>query len=121
MSEYDFFIRHLRFIAARTEKTEPDVSAMVDELNRIADAIEQTGRFIIPAERLKIAGRGLAGLAGFLQERILPEAIAAGNSAGEGQIRWVIDTSMNLMSVLLARAESEAAQDATMVLPPPPE
>ena len=120
MSEYDFYIKHLRFIAARTEKTSPDVSAMVDELNRMADAIENAGGFIIPADRLKVAGRALAGLAGFLQDRILPEAIAAGNDAGERQIRWVIDTSMQFMSVLLARAETAPTEDAAMELPPPP-
>ena len=121
MSEYNFYINHLRFIASRTERTSPDVSAMVDELNRIADAIEQTGGFIIPADRMKTAGRALAGLAGFLQERILPEAIAAGNSAGERQIRWVIDASMKFMSVLLARVETGPAEDVAMELPPPPE
>ena len=93
---------------------------MVDELNRIADAVEQVGGFTVPADRMKIAGRGLAGLAGFLQERILPEAISAGNAAGEREIRWVIDTSMQLMSTLLAGAETGSAEDATLKLPPPP-
>ena len=121
MSEYGFFVAHLRFVAARTERDDPDVTAMVDQLQRISDAVENTGGFAVPVDKLDTAGRALAGLAGFLQQQILPEVIAAGNSTGERQVRWVIDTSMNLMSVLLARAESEAAQDATMVLPPPPE
>lgn len=127
MSEYGFFIAHLRFVATRTERDDPDVSAMVDQLQRISDAVENTGGFSVPVDKLDTAGRALAGLAGFLQQKILPEVMAAGNTTGERQVRWVIDTSMNLMSSLLARAGSSEATEAhdsseSMVfkLPPPP-
>ena len=124
MSEYGFFVAHLRFVATRTERDNPDVVARVDQLQRISDAVENTGGFAVSADNLKTAGRALAGLAGFLQQQILPEIMAAGNTTGERQVRWVIDTSMNLMSTLLARAEEPGTRDASesMVfkLPPPP-
>jgi hypothetical protein len=122
MSEYDFFVSHLRFIASRTDRDNPDVTVMIDQLERIADAVENTGGFAVPPEKLRVAGRGLAGLAGFLQQQILPEVIAAGNTRGEIQVRWVIDTSMNLMSTLMARADSDNSNEsAVFKLPPPPE
>jgi len=121
MADYGFFVAHLRFVAARTDATTPDIAAMVSELGRIADDVEATGALTVPRERLRIAARGLAGLAGFLQERILPEVVAAENSNGERQVRWVIDTSMRLMTTLTTRAEL-AVSDQTEVLnlPPPP-
>ncbi len=124
MSEYDFFVAHLRFVATRTARDNPDVTEMVDQLQRIADAVENTGGFAVPANKLKTAGRALAGLSGFLQQQILPEIIAAGNANGERQVRWVIDTSMNIMTTLLARAEAPGTNDASessvFKLPPPP-
>ena len=105
MGEYGFFVAHLRFIAAKTDISEPETAAMVAELGRIADALEASREITVPFDRLRIAARGLAGVAGFLQEQILPEAVAAGNKAGERQIRWVIDTSMRLMTKLAGRAE----------------
>jgi len=124
MSEYGFFVAHLRFVAARTERDNPDVTAMVDQLQRISDAIENTGGFAVPVDKLDTAGRALAGLAGFLQQQILPEVMAAGNTTGERQVRWVIDTSMTLMSSLLARAEStedhDPSESMVFKLPPPP-
>ncbi len=121
MHDYGFFIAHLRFIVAKTEVTTPEVGAMMAELSRIADSIESTGGFSVAADDARIAGRGLAGLAGFLQERILPETVAAGNTAGEGQIRWVIDTAMALVGTLMTHAETQLSDEPIALnLPPPP-
>lgn len=121
MSEYVFFVSHLRFIVSKTDTTTPEVSTMMSELARIADAIEAMGGFTVEPDRLRVAGRGLAGLAGFLQERILPEAVAAGNATGERQVRWVIDTSMALMATLMTAAETgNSGEPMTVTLPPPP-
>ena len=122
MSEYDFFVSHLRFIASRTDRDNPEVTEMIDQLQRIADAVENTGGFAVSPEKLKASGRGLAGLAGILQQQILPEVISAGNTRGEIQVRWVIDTSMNLMSTLMARADADDLNESAIFeLPPPPE
>lgn len=94
---------------------------MVDELNQLADQIEKSGAFQVASDRLRVAGRGLAGLAGFLQDRILPEVVAAQNEPGERQVRWVIDTSMSLMATMMTRAETDVSGDPLMLeLPPPP-
>ena len=70
---------------------------------------------------MRIAARALAGVAGFLQQQILPEVVAAENKFGEVQIRWVIDTSMSVMANLMAHAEtSKDSEDYEVVLPPAP-
>ncbi len=121
MTDYGFFVAHLRFVAARTDASTPEVAAMAAELGRVADAIEKGSDFSVANDRLRIAARGFAGLAGFLQERILPEVVAAGNAAGERQVRWVIDTSMRLMATLTTHAEiGTCAEPLVLKLPPPP-
>ena len=95
-----------RFVAERTDRgSSPEVTAMMEELARAADAIEATGGFTAQAGRLRITARALAGVAGFLQQHILPEAVAAGNTDGERQVRWVIDTCMETMAALTTHAE----------------
>tara|TARA_A100001037_G_C14826905_1_gene490271 strand:- start:33 stop:407 length:375 start_codon:yes stop_codon:yes gene_type:complete len=121
MAAYGFYAAHLRFIAAKTDASEPEVAAMVTELSRIADAVEVGADITVPSDKLRVTARGLAGVSGFLQEQILPEVVAAGNAAGESQVRWVIDTSMRLMTKLTTRAEM-GGSDAplTLSLPAPP-
>ena len=120
MGEYGFFVAHLRFIAAKTDTSEPEIAMMVAELGRIADAVEACREITVPFDKLRIAARGLAGVAGFLQEQILPEAVTAGNKAGEIQIRWVIDTSMWLMMKLTALTELGGNDEPFVLLLPAP-
>jgi len=121
MTDYGFFIAHLRFVAAKTEVDSPEVAAMIVELGNIADAIEAGNEISVANDRLRVAARGLAGLAGFLQERILPEVVAAKNTSAERQVRWVIDTSMRLMTKLTTRAEvGGALEPLVLTLPEPP-
>lgn len=81
MADYGFYIAQLRFVARTTERVDPQVAEMMDELARIADSIETEGyAFTVPAGRLRVAGRALAGLAGLMQQQILPEVVADGNS-----------------------------------------
>lgn len=121
MADYAFFVAHLRFVAAKTEASTPEIAEMVAELDRIAEQVAATGALSIAPDRLRVAARGLAGLAGFLQDLILPEVVAAGNRAGERQVRWVIDTSMALMTKLTARAELGGPEEPFVLpLPPPP-
>jgi len=122
MGEYGFFAAQLRFVAARTTSEAPELKAMMAELGAMADCVETTGQISVTADKLRLAGRALAGVAGFLQQHILPEAVAAGNARGEAQIRWVIDTSMEFMAKLTVHAEqSQDGGDLTLDLPPPPE
>jgi len=121
MSEYTFFISHLRFIANRTERTTPEISAMMDALVCFADAVERSSEFEVAADQTAVTGRALAGLAGFLQQHILPEVVAVGNSDGEKQVRWVIDTSMELTATLTVHGETESApKPCPVLLPEPP-
>ena len=121
MAAYGFYVAHLRFIAGKTDASDPEVASMVAELARIADAIEAGGEIDVPVDKLRVAARGLAGVAGFLQEQILPEVVAAGNAAGERQVRWVIDTSMRMMTRLTTRAELGGDDEPfVLTLPAPP-
>ncbi len=118
-SEYNFFISHLRFVAKKTQASTPDVDAMMAALLCIADEIENTGRFRVEYEHARYASRALAGVAGFLQQHILPEVIAAKNDLGERQVRWVIDTSMSMLSTLTVHVET-VQNDEPFEAPLPP-
>ena len=121
-SGYDFYLRHLRFMARTTAHGDPAVVAMMDRLRLVADGLAANGdRYVVEGRHLRLTARALAGLAGFLQQQILPEVVAAGNPVGERQVRWVIDTSMETMAALMIHAETTADRDDyTVVLPPPP-
>lgn len=120
---YEFYIAHLRFIAAKADRRDEAVAIMMDHLSAFADQIAESGKMTITHADAKAAARGLAGLAGFLQEQILPEAVNAGNETGEAQVRWVIDTSMRFMSMMMTYAETMPpdAEPLVMELPPPPD
>ncbi len=121
MSDHGFFIAHLRFVATKTERITPEVGVMMDVLASIADQVERGGCFRIEGENLRIAARALAGLAGFLQKQILPEVVAAKNILGERQVRWVIDTSMEMTASLTMHAETTSDGTAMdLHLPAPP-
>ena len=80
--------------------------------------LEHESRFKVEASKLQITARALAGVAGFLQQHILPEVVAAGNETGEAQTRWVIDTSMSIMANLMAHAETtNDSENYEVVLP----
>ena len=102
----------------KTDAEEPGIVAMLDELGRIADAVEAGREIEVSIDKLRIAARGLAGVASFLQEKILPEVVAAGNIISERQVRWVIDTSMRMMTRLITRAEL-GGSDKLFILPLP--
>ncbi len=121
MPDYTFYAAQLRFVAARTEQVSPDVTAMMQALKVFANKVEDGAVFAVPGKHTMVTGRALAGVAGFLQQHILPETIAAGNKTAENQIRWVIDTSMELTASLTVHAETVgAAKSRPIILPPPP-
>lgn len=132
MVDYDFYAGFLKYIGDITERETPEVSDMLDELLRLAAELRMTGKMTVEQEKLSIAARGMAGLAGFLQEQILPEVVASQNEKGEKQVRWVIDTSMEVMTDLMSQAEliiqnndeaqdtAETKQPFVISLPEPP-
>ena len=121
MNEFAFFVAFLRFVAEKTERATSDIEPMMIALLHIADEIDKTGGFEVAFKDARQTGRALAGVAGFLQQHILPEVVAAENAAGERQVRWVIDTSMALMAHLTVHAETiKDGQPCVISLPEPP-
>ena len=121
MSDYNFYAGYLNFVAKSTTPDTYEIQDMMEELSCIAKLLENDSTFPVAQNKLKITARALAGMAGFLQQHILPEITEAKNISGELQIRWVIDTSMNIMSNLLVHAElANNHEEFIVVLPEPP-
>ena len=121
MSIYNFYAGYLRFVAENTTPNTLEIQDMMVELHYIAKTLENNSTFTVEQNKLRITSRALAGVAGFLQQHILPEIIEAENTSGEIQIRWVIDASMNIMSNLIVHAELTNNYDEFVaVLPEPP-
>jgi len=122
MTEYAFFTSQLRFVARKTDRESEDVDAMMAALERIADKIDTgVNYFFVEKNNLRITARALAGVAGFLQQHILPEIIADKNELGEAQVRWTIDACMTMMANMMTFAElNDDAKDMDVKLVPPP-
>ena len=121
MNRYDFFTAQLRFAASKTERITPNIDAMMDVLLSFADQIDADETFTVDAQNMRLGARALAGVAGFLQQHILPEVIAAKNNVGERQVRWTIETSMALMATMMTHAEMTHDQEALeLTLPDTP-
>jgi len=121
MSQYDFFTAQLRFAASKTDRVNTDIDVMMDVLSDIADQIDAQESFNVDAQNMRIGARALAGVAGFLQQHILPEVVAAKNNLGEQHVRWTIETSMALMATMMTHAEMTHDQEPLkLTLPEPP-
>lgn len=122
MNPYHFYTAQLRFVAAKTHPENDDIEQMMSLLMSIADQIDEEGRFHLEANRVRSGARALAGVAGFLQQHILPEVILQKNLNGEKQVRWTIDTSMSLMAQMMTHVEMTHDQDPIeLALSAPPE
>lgn len=121
MSNYQFYISQIKFVVRKTDRATDTISDMMDHLSDFADQIEAGNEIQIGGDRVRSLGRGLAGVAGFLQQHILPEAIAAENKLAEQQVRWVVDTSMSLMATLTVHAETTPDETCILKLPDPPD
>ena len=115
MSNYNFYAGSLRFVAQNTTADTPEIRDMMAELGLIANILEQEVTFTVEQNKLQITARALAGVAGFLQQHILPEIIDAKNISGEREVRWVIDASMTVMSNLMVHAELADNSDGFFV------
>lgn len=115
---YGFYTGILRFIANRTDTAADGRAAtMMGLLLDAAATIERDGTLTVAAVRLEDTARAFAGVAGVLQQQILPAAVGAGNAAGERQIRWAVDASMDIVRQLLAAAADQPPKDAQVTLP----
>ena len=122
MNPYAFYAAQLRFAASKTERSDDEISQMMDHLQTIADQIDKGPSFEVKADSMRAAARALAGVAGFLQKQILPEVVAAKNAIGEAQVRWTIDTSMSLMATMMTHAEmTNDQEDLELTLPEAPD
>lgn len=110
---YAFFTAQLRFAARKVDRSAPAVDHVMEGLSDIADQIDAHGGFRLDPAQVPGVARGLAGVAGFLQQHILAEVIADKNIVGERQVRWTIDTAMALMTTLMTRAQMQTT-DATL-------
>ena len=121
MMNYDFFTAQMRFIVQKTERQSDEVALMMDALEDVIAQLEagDGASFRIEAQALRPTARALAGVAGFMQQRILPEATAAGNTSGEEQIRWTIDSCMSMMANLMTQAELDKDEKGLDVVLPP--
>ena len=121
MNPYAFYAAQLRFAASKTERSDDEIVDMMEQLQSIANQIDEGAAFTVKATSLRAAARALAGVAGFLQKQILPEVVAAQNAIGETQVRWTIDTSMSLMATMMTHAEmTNDEEDLELTLPDAP-
>lgn len=113
-NDYGFYAGFLRFVAAKTDKSDVKVNAMMAELSQAADQLDQGSRFTLMASRAEAASRSFAGVAQFLQHRILPEAQAHGNETALSQIEWAIAASLQVgRAIILHRDDIEPDKMAT--------
>ncbi|MFH1804754.1 MAG: hypothetical protein ABID63_07700 [Pseudomonadota bacterium] len=123
-THYAFYAGILRFVAQKTTTDDPEIRVMMAHLTGIASAIEQSGRFGIARDACENVARAFAGVAKFLQERILPEALADGNQGAVKQLTWAIETSLLMAAELVKRINHDdfAGQDSFVLdLPRPPQ
>ncbi|SCA58240.1 conserved hypothetical protein [Candidatus Terasakiella magnetica] len=95
-NDYKFYAGFLRFVAAKTDKSDVNVNAMMAELNQAADQLDNGSRFTLLASRAQATSRAFAGVAQFLQHRILPEAQAHGDEKAIKQLEWAVAASLQV-------------------------
>lgn len=120
MAQYDFYAAILRFVASTATRTDPRVVAMMENLESAAQEIEQSESFCVIETHREISARALAGVAAFLQERILPETIADKNLEAETQVRWAVDASLDALNQILRAQAQGHCEPVSIVLMPPP-
>jgi hypothetical protein len=120
MADYDFYAAILRFVATTATRTDPRVTSMMECLEQAAGAIDQDDTFIVLLDKRELYARALAGVAAFLQERILPETVAEENKIAELQVRWSVDTSLEALNQILQAQAGGNMEPITIEFRPPP-
>lgn len=106
--DYKFYAGFLRFVAAKTDKTDVGVTAMMAELSQAANQLDDGSGFTLLASRAQVASRGFAGVAQFLQHRILPEAQAHGDQKVLSQLEWAIAASLQIGRAIILHLDDVA-------------
>jgi len=120
---YNFYAAFLDFVATKTDKSDVSVHAMMAELQTAAIQLRETETITLLASRAQLASRGFAGVAQFLQHRILPEAQAHGNENALWQIQWAIAASLQIGRALILKLddlEPDALATSEVMLDMPP-
>ena len=120
MADYGFYAGILRFVASTSARTEPRIALMMECLDAAAAAIETQQSFPVAYDQRESYARALAGVAAFLQERILPETVAENNKTAELQVRWAVDRSLEAMSRILTAQSEGDTETLTITFPAPP-
>ncbi|MDV7338390.1 hypothetical protein RYZ26_02195 [Terasakiella sp. A23] len=121
--DYKFYAGFLRFVANKTDKSDVTVNAMMAELAQAADQLDHGSTFTLLASRAQAASRGFAGVAQFLQHRILPEAQAHGDQNALSQLEWAVAASLQIgraMILHLDDVEPEKMATAFIEIQMPP-
>jgi hypothetical protein len=109
--DYKFYAALLRFVAKKTDQTDVKVRSVMAELVTVATQLEEGSHFSILASRAQASSRGFAGVAHFLQHRILPEAQAHGNKTGINQIEWAIAASLQIGRAIILHLDKIAPDE----------
>jgi len=112
-----FFAAMLDFVAAKPAGDDARAAAMMAILGRAAETSRTDGAITVANAELELAARAFAGFAALLQKQILPEAVAHGHTETEAQIRWSVDTAMDLVNTLLKAAAAQTREPVTVKLP----
>ncbi len=102
-----FFVNIMRFISARTQAEEDEMRAMMFHLRAIADQVEKGPNILVAGRDARLAARGLAGVTSFIQDRILPEAIADKNQEAIDQLQSASQLALQLSGLILQKIGDE--------------
>ena len=112
--DYQFLVNMMRFVAAKTAADKgpegDDIRAMMFHLRAVADQVERGPDLVIATRDARFAARALAGVTAFLQDRILPEALADGNETAIEQIKTASQISLQLSGLILKRLGDEGGK-----------
>jgi hypothetical protein len=120
MTDYNFYADYLIFFVNKTADETFEIKEMMGEIAMISKVLKNNNSFLVLAKNLRVTARAFAGVAGFLQQHILPEVLEAKNNVGEVQVRWVIDTSMSIVTTLISHAELTKDKESFVVMLPVP-
>lgn len=107
---YQFLADMMRFVAAKTQADSDDIRTMMFHLRAVADQVGQGPEIVIATRDARYVARALAGVAAFLQDRILPEALAESNETAIAQIKQAAQLSLQLSGLILKRLGDEAEE-----------
>jgi folylpolyglutamate synthase/dihydropteroate synthase len=110
-ASYSGFAAMIRFVVSKTTPTDKAMGQMLDLLRSVSVDIETTGKFDVSRVNAEPAARGLAGIAKFLQEHILPEALHVQDEDAIEQVKYAIEGSLALSAEILKQYNDPGLED----------